>query len=407
MAPRCHQLRGRHLSGVQGQLRDEAARHMTDQTIDGTSGGTAMTVNHPSSATAQDVGIDIHGQASPNAGRLLQFFIDTYSTTIPVAYFDDGTNFFTRTGITSSGTFTGASVTQPTSQPYMIGGWGDIDGPVFVSRWAALTTLNARHFDFMSTDAAGSIFELTIKKKGVLGWGVSTNVNQWDTFLGRGNAAATLQIGGPDTFTPTTQTLAAQNVATGATYQMPNTVASGQNQIVTAGNPFPDNVFVGQTVVDGNNANAIPANTTIIAISADRLTLTLSANVAQTIKPTETLTFTSVNRSANADLIVAAPQGTGTGQSGRIRFQVAPAGASGGNQNALQDVLVIGPSGISGLAMNAPVTFANLPPSPAEGMIVPVTDSQVNSWGVPITQGGGSNHVLAYYNGANWTVMAK
>jgi hypothetical protein len=378
---------------------------MTVATINGTPGSAALTVYHPSSSTVSDSGIDIHVQAAPSAGRLLQFFADALDS-LPHAYMDDGINFFTRNCITSSGVFSGANISPPTSQPYNIGSWSDTDGPAYVSRWGALTTFNTRHFDFMSNDAAGSVFELSIMKKGVLGWGVSLNTNQWDTFLGRGNAAATLQLGGPDTFTPTSQTLTSQNVATGATYQIPNGASAGLNTIQTLGNPFTPDIFVGQTVVDQNNPSAIPANTTITAISTDRTTLTLSANLAENILATETLAFSSVNIDAGADLIIAAPQGTGTGQGGRIRFQVAPAGASSGTQNTLQDVLVLGPTGIS--VVNAsPVTFANLPEPPAEGMIAAVTDSMVNSWGDPITQGGGSNHVLAYYNGASWTVMAR
>jgi hypothetical protein len=54
----------------------------------------------------------------------------------------------------------------------------------------------------------------------------------------------------------------------------------------------------------------------------------------------------------------------------------------------------------------AAVTVANLPASPAEGMVVAVTDSNVNTWGSTIA-GSGTNHVLAYYNGTNWTVAAK
>jgi hypothetical protein len=49
------------------------------------------------------------------------------------------------------------------------------------------------------------------------------------------------------------------------------------------------------------------------------------------------------------------------------------------------------------------VTFANLPASPIEGMLVPVTDSNTATWGATIA-GGGSNHVLACYNGTAWTV---
>lgn len=51
------------------------------------------------------------------------------------------------------------------------------------------------------------------------------------------------------------------------------------------------------------------------------------------------------------------------------------------------------------------VTVANLPASPVEGMMVAVTDSTTATWGATIT-GGGANHVLAYYNGTNWTVAA-
>lgn len=51
------------------------------------------------------------------------------------------------------------------------------------------------------------------------------------------------------------------------------------------------------------------------------------------------------------------------------------------------------------------VTFANVP-TPIEGMMVAVTDSTTATWGATIT-GGGANHVLAYYNGTNWTVAAK
>jgi len=36
-----------------------------------------------------------------------------------------------------------------------------------------------------------------------------------------------------------------------------------------------------------------------------------------------------------------------------------------------------------------------------------VTDSTTNTWGAAITTGGGSNHVLAYCDGTNWTVAAK
>jgi hypothetical protein len=51
-------------------------------------------------------------------------------------------------------------------------------------------------------------------------------------------------------------------------------------------------------------------------------------------------------------------------------------------------------------------TFSSLPASPTEGMLAGVSDSATNTWGATIT-GGGSFHVLAYYDGAQWTVAAK
>jgi hypothetical protein len=52
--------------------------------------------------------------------------------------------------------------------------------------------------------------------------------------------------------------------------------------------------------------------------------------------------------------------------------------------------------------------FSALPTcnSGQEGSIAPVTDSTTNTWGATIT-GSGSDHVLAYCDSANWTVMGK
>jgi hypothetical protein len=56
----------------------------------------------------------------------------------------------------------------------------------------------------------------------------------------------------------------------------------------------------------------------------------------------------------------------------------------------------------------APKPFASLAACSAgnEGEMAPVTDSSTNTWGATIA-GKGSNHVLAYCDGTNWTVMAK
>lgn len=50
-----------------------------------------------------------------------------------------------------------------------------------------------------------------------------------------------------------------------------------------------------------------------------------------------------------------------------------------------------------------PVAFADLPTPPQLGMIACVSDSTVVTWGGVIA-GGGTNTVLAFYNGTNWVV---
>lgn len=58
--------------------------------------------------------------------------------------------------------------------------------------------------------------------------------------------------------------------------------------------------------------------------------------------------------------------------------------------------------GIAGTAN----TFGSATGTFVEGQLRAFTDSSTATWGETIT-GGGSNHVLGYYNGTNWTVAAK
>lgn len=54
-----------------------------------------------------------------------------------------------------------------------------------------------------------------------------------------------------------------------------------------------------------------------------------------------------------------------------------------------------------------PYTFGQLPTaSTVTGLMAYVTDSNTNVWGATIA-GGGANVVLAWSNGANWTVVGK
>lgn len=52
------------------------------------------------------------------------------------------------------------------------------------------------------------------------------------------------------------------------------------------------------------------------------------------------------------------------------------------------------------------VAYASLPAAPAEGLMMSVTDSNTATWGATVAAGG-SNHILAYFNGTNWTVAGK
>ncbi len=48
--------------------------------------------------------------------------------------------------------------------------------------------------------------------------------------------------------------------------------------------------------------------------------------------------------------------------------------------------------------------FDQLPTVPAVGMVRVVTDSNTTTWGATIA-GGGTDPVLAWYNGTDWTVI--
>jgi hypothetical protein len=52
-----------------------------------------------------------------------------------------------------------------------------------------------------------------------------------------------------------------------------------------------------------------------------------------------------------------------------------------------------------------PVTVAELPTTFGIGTIACITDSTVNTWG-GVVAGGGTFTVLAWFDGANWKVMA-
>jgi hypothetical protein len=48
--------------------------------------------------------------------------------------------------------------------------------------------------------------------------------------------------------------------------------------------------------------------------------------------------------------------------------------------------------------------YASLPTATA-GLVVYITDSTVNTWGATVTAGGGTDPVVAWYNGTVWKVI--
>ena len=175
-------------------------------------------------------------------------------------------------------------------------------------------------------------------------------------------------------------------------------------------------------------ASAAVASTTGANAVGDVLTVvggTLAAGV-----PAAKLVVTSVDGSGNitgvggqtlnaysgsysaipANPVSVTSSGTGTGITlnltwvsyGSFNTYTRPGIADAGTSGAF---LIQGPR-TPNLAV--PATFANLPTCDAahEGAIIPVTDSNIATWGSTIA-GGGTNNVMGFCNGALWTVFAK
>lgn len=78
---------------------------------------------------------------------------------------------------------------------------------------------------------------------------------------------------------------------------------------------------------------------------------------------------------------------------------------SGSTINRAIDVngmFIVGPTG--GFLNITEVAYASLPSGVPTGAIANVSDSNTATWGATVA-GGGANHVLARYNGTNWTVV--
>src|SRR5262249_43553274 len=99
--------------------------------------------------------------------------------------------------------------------------------------------------------------------------------------------------------------------------------------------------------------------------------------------------------------------------SGMYAIYLSGTGATGTGSKAIRSDWTL-PSTFAGSIQTAKtlqttaVAFSALPTcnGGAEGSQQEVTDSTTNTWGATIT-GSGTNHVLAYCDGTNWTVAAK
>lgn len=121
--------------------------------------------------------------------------------------------------------------------------------------------------------------------------------------------------------------------------------------------------------------------------------------IAQTLSVQNVVAGTS--NTAGVDFTIAGSKGTGTGEGGKILFQTAPKGTTGTSQNSLVTALTVHPAGAIQLVGT---TVANLPATPAAGMVGYVTDGSTGTWGATQT-GSGSTKTLVWYNGTNWTVI--
>lgn len=124
-----------------------------------------------------------------------------------------------------------------------------------------------------------------------------------------------------------------------------------------------------------------------------------------------TIGTASVNVGPRSDGTLTATLGVfdKTPSTGATRLIVkAGAGQSGTNLLIVEDnsgtvTAFIGPHNELFLK---PVAYSGLPGAPSFGTIAAVSDSTTNTWGATIS-GGGSDKVLAFYNGSNWTVIGK
>lgn len=91
------------------------------------------------------------------------------------------------------------------------------------------------------------------------------------------------------------------------------------------------------------------------------------------------------------------------GADGSFRWYASSTSGTAGNAATIGEKMRLYPEGALSLTE---IAYAARPGVPATGMMVNFSDSNTATWGATVA-GGGANHVLARYNGTNWTVVGK
>ena len=286
----------------------------------------------------------------------------------------------------------------------------DIIGPTIVAK-----STNTG-YNFQGLDVNGN-YTFSVGSDGALQWGVGATFASMDTFLSR-LAAGSLGI--------TTSNAGNSTATYGLTLQN-TTAASAGSQVQNA--PvlrFTGNAWNTTSLVSEQDTWEICNSVT--AGNPSTSLLSFFRRIAGGV-PTSQFSVSSAGNATlggSLDMVNGNLTIWASGElrhNGRTRFGSSGTGLFYLQNNAATagvglDVTTDGTLKVRVTAQNADgslaaksvrgtaVAFASLPSSPVEGMLVAVTDSTTATWGATIT-GSGANHVLAYYNGTNWTVAGK
>jgi len=126
--------------------------------------------------------LDIRGNGLTKG---LRMFIP--SSVDPGTYVNDGGGYYSRVWMVLSGTYSGTGdsfqITHPTADPFMLGLWGDIAGPLIQGRAANI----AGAYIFSGLDRNAN-YTFSIEEDGALQWGAASTKAAMDAGLARDSA---------------------------------------------------------------------------------------------------------------------------------------------------------------------------------------------------------------------------